>query len=125
MDNPSFGFKIKEARKSAGLSQRELADRIDIDYGYLSKIERGKVPPPSEKIILKIAGILNLDTDELLVLADRPPSDLDPVITEAPYIPAILRRTKGLDSKDWDRIEQLINELQETKQNADDQISTD
>jgi transcriptional regulator with XRE-family HTH domain len=90
------------------MSQRELADSVKIDYGYLSKIEHGKVDPPSEKIVVRISETLDLDKDELLYLAKRAPSDLTDIITEGPYIPAILRRARGLSKEDWKEIEDLI-----------------
>ncbi len=108
MARETFGPKVKEARKQAGMSQRQLADRVRIDYGYLSKIERGRVDPPSEEVIIRIARTLGLDRDELLYLAEKAPSDLRNVITEGPYIPAILRRARGLTKEDWKEIEQLI-----------------
>lgn len=116
MNPQPFGSIIKDARKHSGLNQRELAEKIEIDYGYLSKIERGLVPPPSEKVILKLAEILSLDADTLFVSASRPPSDLDEVITDAPYIPGILRRTKGLNKEDWNLLDQLIDRLHAKKE---------
>ncbi len=103
-----FGRKIKDARKQVSMSQRELADAIRLDYGYLSKIERGKVAPPSENVILRVCEVLDLDRDEVLFLARKAPSDLEEIITEGPYIPGILRRARGLSQSDWKDIERLI-----------------
>lgn len=115
MANKSFGNKIKDARKSRGLSQRQLAEQVNIDYSYLSKIERGKVDPPSEKVLLDIAEVLEIDNDELLYLAEKAPSDLDEVITEAPYIPSILRRARGLTREDWEEIGDLIERMKQER----------
>lgn len=104
----SFGRRVKEARKQVGMSQRELADKVGIDYGYLSKIERAKVHPPSEKVILAISRALALEKDDLLFLAQKSPSDLQGVINQGPYIPAILRRARGLTKQDWKDIDTLI-----------------
>jgi transcriptional regulator with XRE-family HTH domain len=35
----TLGSKIKELRESSGLLQRELASRLDLGEGYLSKVE--------------------------------------------------------------------------------------
>jgi len=43
---------------------------------YLSKIENGVMPPPSEKVILRLAEALNIDKDELIALAGKVPSDI-------------------------------------------------
>ena len=72
----SFNIRLRELRKQAGLSQRELADKIGINFTYLSKIESGALPPPSEQVILRLAKVLNADKDELLTLAGKIPSDV-------------------------------------------------
>ena len=76
MEALEFGARIRQLRKEAGMTQRELADKINIDFTYLSKIECGTVPPPSEKVISRLAKILNVGKDELLILAGKFPSDI-------------------------------------------------
>ncbi len=71
-----FGKRLRELRINAGLAQRELAKRIKIDFSYISKIENGVLPPPSTRLILKLADVLNTDKDALLILAGRVPSDI-------------------------------------------------
>ena len=76
MEAQKFGAKLRELRKQVDMTQRELAERVNIDFTYLSKIESGVMPPPSEKVILKLAEVLNTDTDELMTLAGKVPSDI-------------------------------------------------
>ena len=71
-----FGSRLRELRIQAGMSQRELADRVNVDFTYLSKIEKGATPPPSSKVILRLAENLDTDQDELLILADKIPPDI-------------------------------------------------
>ena len=71
-----FGKKLRELRSQAHLTQRELAQKIGVDFTYLSKIENGVLPPPSEKVILLLAEVLNADRDELFTLAGRVPTDI-------------------------------------------------
>ncbi len=52
-----------------------MSIRLGLTLTYLSKIENGLQPPPSEKVILRLAETLNVDKDELLTLAGRIPSD--------------------------------------------------
>jgi len=73
---PQFGKRLRELRIQAGLTQRELAEKIGVDFSYLSKIENGVLPPPSEKAILRLAEALNADRDELITLAGRIPADI-------------------------------------------------
>ena len=75
-ETQKFGARLKELRIQAGLTQRELAEKANIDYTYLNKIENGVMPAPSEKVILRLAEALNADKDELITLAGRIPSDI-------------------------------------------------
>jgi transcriptional regulator with XRE-family HTH domain len=70
----SFGAKIAEARKAAGLSQKELAGKVEISPQYLNDIEHGKRNPGSEELIEAFAKALNLDAAVLYYLAGRLPS---------------------------------------------------
>jgi transcriptional regulator with XRE-family HTH domain len=107
----SFGAYLRNLRRQKRLSQKELADMVDMDHTYLSKIETEVLPPPSEKNIKKLAQILEVSEDELLVLAHKTPSDLRDVITKDKNIPSILRRAKNLSPSDWKEVEELINKL--------------
>ena len=71
-----FGDRLKELRQLARLTQRQLADLIGVDFSYLSKIENGVLPPPSERVISQLAEALNADKDELLILAGKIPADI-------------------------------------------------
>ena len=37
-----FGERIRQLRKSLGLTQEELAEKADMDYKYLGAVERGE-----------------------------------------------------------------------------------
>jgi len=58
------------------MSQRNLAERVGIDFTYLSKLENGVMPPPGERTIAVLAGALDADPDELFGLAGKIPSQL-------------------------------------------------
>jgi transcriptional regulator with XRE-family HTH domain len=88
----SFGEKIRDLRKKLGLSQRDLADRVGIDFTYLSKIENNRADPPSEEVIKKLAKELGTDSDELVVLAGKIPSDLARVLAQHPEQLRFLRQ---------------------------------
>lgn len=76
MNSKEFGRKLRELRTRAGFSQRELAELIGVDFTYLSKIENGTIPPPSEKVIRRLGEALNADVDELMILAGKIPADI-------------------------------------------------
>ena len=60
----TIGENLKKLRKKAGLTQEELADRIDSRGEHISKIERGLVEP---KIIMiyHICVVLGITVNEL------------------------------------------------------------
>lgn len=66
---------------------------MGIEPSYLSKIERGEEPPPSEKTIRAIARELNEDVDVLLALAGKVSGDLQTIIRRRPKLFAELIRT--------------------------------
>jgi len=54
----TFGQRLRELRKEARISQRELAERVEVDFTYLSKIENDRVEPPSEAVIRKTRELI-------------------------------------------------------------------
>ena len=80
MKTQDFGTRLRQLRKQAGMTQRELADLVSVDFSYLSKIESNAAPPPSEKVISQLAKALNADQDELAILAGRVPADIAPIL---------------------------------------------
>ena len=86
-----FGQRLRDLRKQKNLSQRDLAAQVGIDFTYLSKIEGGRLDPPSEVIIRRIAQVLEADEDELINLAGKVPKDLKAVLEESPQAVELLR----------------------------------
>lgn len=64
-----FKSTIKEARLANKVGLRRLADSIGISASYLSEVEGGIKPAPSDDIVLKLAGALHLDVENLRELA--------------------------------------------------------
>jgi transcriptional regulator with XRE-family HTH domain len=84
-----FGDYIRAARTSRAavderFSLRQVAQRIGVEPAYLSKVERGLVPPPSEETIARLATDLGENPDLLLALAGKVSSDLQATILRRP-----------------------------------------
>lgn len=73
-------------------SLRQVAQRVGIEPAYLSKIERGDVPPPSEATALRLADELGIDPDVYLALAGKVSADLQEIIRLRPQLFAQLLR---------------------------------
>lgn len=59
-----IGFNIKKQRKILGISQEELAFRLQSARNYIGCIERGE-KQPSLPFLLDIADILNCNVKDL------------------------------------------------------------
>jgi transcriptional regulator with XRE-family HTH domain len=82
MKNSEFGTRIRELRKITNLSQREVAEKIGINFTYLSKIESGDMNPPSQEVIRKLATVLGVEFDVLMTIAGKVPTELDPILKD-------------------------------------------
>ena len=67
----TFGQRIKRRRRELGLTQRQVAEVLEIDFTYLSKLENDRGEPPGEKTIRGLAAVLHEDEEELLALPAR------------------------------------------------------
>jgi transcriptional regulator with XRE-family HTH domain len=74
-----LGRVIREQRKHAEMSLRDLAARTDVSNPYLSQLERG-LHQPSVRVLKAIAGALNMSAEALMVQAGL----LDGPAQEAP-----------------------------------------
>ena len=63
-----LGRVIRERRKQAEMSLRDLAARTDVSNPYLSQLERG-LHQPSVRVLKAIAGALNMSAEALMVQA--------------------------------------------------------
>ena len=64
-DLREIGERVKQARLARGLSQADLAEKLNMSVTYLSKIENGR-NVMSITVLVKISDALNVSTDWLL-----------------------------------------------------------
>ena len=62
----SFADRLKDARRSCGLSQEELAEQLDVSRQAVGKWEQGQAYPEVEKL-LTLCAVLNTSLDALMV----------------------------------------------------------
>ena len=67
MNKLRFGNLLREARERKAFSLRQLADRVDIDYSRLAKIESGTRPAPGLAEVRRLSDVLDLDMADLIV----------------------------------------------------------
>lgn len=68
--NITINERITDLRTMSGLSQKELADRIDVPTSTLCRIEQGKIANVSNDVLIKLADFFNVSTDYLLGLTN-------------------------------------------------------
>jgi len=105
----TFGERLRELRKAKGLSQRALADLVEVNFTYLSKIENEKLDfaqYPSEELIRKLAAALDADVDELLLLARKIPDEIKQRVIEHPEV---FRKIAQLDDE---TLKNLLKDLE-------------
>lgn len=69
MDYYAIGQRIRKIRKAHGLSQEELAEKIEISTTHMSHIETGNTKL-SLPVFVDLAAVLGVRTDELLYDGD-------------------------------------------------------
>lgn len=98
--NKTFGEYVRKRREellrsNPNYTVRKLAAMIDIQPSYVSKVERGEVPPPSEATIVRLAEALQEDPDVLLAMAGKVSAELREVIVKRPKLFAdVIRQLK-------------------------------
>src|SRR3954453_21644395 len=106
----TFGEKIRRLRKALNLSQRDLAGKVKVSFTYISKIENEKLDfgdYPSEELILKLAKVLEADTDELLILAKKIPESVRKRVIQRPDV---FRKLADLDD---DALDKILEDMKE------------
>ncbi len=93
MDTLKIGHYIQHLRKSAGMTQKELADKLHISFQAVSKWENGDSLPDTA-ILLDLCDVLNTTADKLLnggslAATERRLMRLEDVATGFQYIESI------------------------------------
>jgi transcriptional regulator with XRE-family HTH domain len=104
-----FGTVLREKRRVSGLSQRQLAEKVGVDFSYISKLENGRLPAPAAETVGRLAEVLDCPVEELLSAAKKMPADLNDSVGQ----PAALRFLQEasrlrLSKEEW---EQLLGKL--------------
>ncbi len=79
--------KLREMKQvsDSSYSLRKVAGRIGVEPSYLSKVERGDVPP-SEKLVASLASELGEDADILALLAGKIPAGFIELVQKHPHV---------------------------------------
>ena len=102
LDYEIISKKIKEARKSASLTQAELAERVNVSTNAIAKLETNLMNI-SLQTLVNIANVLNIDINYLLFNRDIKEKTSQDIFLDS--------LVSDLSPKDKDLIIHIINGL--------------
>lgn len=100
-----FGTLLREKRRAAGLSQRQLAEKAGVDFSYISKLENDRLPAPAAETAQRFAEVLGCPAEELLAAAGKIPTGLDAALTQ-PGALRFLQEASDLEltAAEWEQL---------------------
>lgn len=109
----SFGYKLRELRRSKDVSQRDLAERVGIDFSYISKVENDRLPPPAADTIVKICEVLDVSPDELLAATGKMTTDAKEMLGTSTAAQAFVRQAHvmNLSEREWETLTKRLRRL--------------
>lgn len=111
----TFGHALREHRRASGLSQRELAERIGVDFSYVSKLENGRLPSPAADTIVSICRVLEIPAEEMLALTGKIPSNVQQTVSTSRVAQQFLHEAQKmqLTEEQWGRMVQTLRNLKD------------
>ena len=79
MHDVTMGSRLKQRRKRLGLTQEELAEKVDVSVNHISAVENSK-ENLSINLLLKLCECLNTTPDYVLLGTSHSQSDPDRLI---------------------------------------------
>ena len=109
----TFGERLRELRRQAGVTQRDLAEKVGLDFSYISKVENDRNAPPAADTIVKICRALEVPAESLLAIKGQIPSDVAERISGNVAAQEFLRETHrlGLSESEWRHLSAQVRRL--------------
>src|ERR1700677_657143 len=110
----AFLWKRMKERK---ISLNQLAARVGVSPAFLSRILNRKRGLPSDKTIVRLAQVLDVQPRErLLIEGGRIPEELKPALNR-PQVSALLRATGELSEADFQEVMNTVEAIALRKHN--------
>ncbi len=108
-DDATFGRALRERRRRRKLTVSHLASLSGMSASYLSRIEHDQLPPPSAKIMHRLAVALNTEVGALQAAAGQIPDRIIAVIRNRPAVLTLLSLVaRQPDNELFDLCEELL-----------------
>lgn len=109
----TFGETLRELRRAAGVSQREVAREAGVDFSYISKLENNRIPPPAADTIVKFCQVLKTSPERLLALSGKIPEKVQQNVSTSEAAQEFLQQAEilKLSDREWRRLTSSIRKL--------------
>jgi transcriptional regulator with XRE-family HTH domain len=104
---------VRRYRQERGLGVREVARALEVNPGWLGRIESGDLKQPSFERLQALADVLGAPADELFMAAGYEPSAL-------PEMGAYFRAKYGLGNEAVDDIERYVRRIKKRYGDSDE-----
>lgn len=114
MEN-EFGSNIKKRRLQLELSLRKVCEVVrnedgkPISVSYLNDIEQGRRNPPSGKIVVQLAEVLQIDSQDLLNLSGKVNPAIEDAVNKDAKVGVLFRRI----AEHFERNPKIVKRLNE------------
>jgi len=112
----TFGELLREKRRIAGVSQRELAANAGLDFSYISKLENGRIPPPAADTVVVFCRILKIEPEELLAAGGKLPADVQASVGTSQAAQSFLQNASqmSLTENEWKELSSSLKRLRDS-----------
>jgi transcriptional regulator with XRE-family HTH domain len=112
----TFGKTLQRIRRMKGKTQRDVAQKIEMDYSYFSRLENDRFDSkPTRETIDKIAEALECTEEErgeLLTSAGRIDEELENAARIAGEKPAVGKLFRAVVHLSPERVEEILEQVQ-------------
>jgi HTH-type transcriptional regulator, competence development regulator len=113
MDEITYGQLLKELRRQKGVAQRDLADKVGVDFSYISKIENDRLQPPAADTTIKICNVLGVPSEMLLSISKKLGTEIQDVIASSQAAIKFMNEVKQmqLSDEEWNQLTTKLKKL--------------
>lgn len=98
----ALGEKIKILRTKKNLSLQEVAEQVGASKAHIWELETGRARNPTLELVTKLAKCFDVGVADLV--GENPDAE-----GEKPELVAMFRDLKGLDEKDFETMQSIMN----------------
>lgn len=112
----TFGALLRECRRGAGVSQRDLAARAGLDFSYISKLENDRIPPPAADTVVVMCQVLGIEPQHLLAASGKLPAGIHTTVGSSAAAQSFLEDASkmSLTEEEWKELASSLHRLRES-----------